>query len=167
VIEEIRLPDFYLVTGEPEDDWTYARSCHVHGRYQMRHGEYVWVTVHPAVTCFVANIGRIDVKELFLSPRYLGDSLVGKNFPLHVNVYRILNFDVLTEPSFEADDVELLCSAEIHTSAAAARVADVFTEPLDLSYVGRIEAPILGSRPIARVSDKMAAEMARAGMPRH
>ncbi len=140
-------PDFFLVTGEPEDDWTYARNCHVHGRYQLPHGEYVWVTVDPGVTCFVEGLGKIVLTELLLSPRYLGGSLVGGHFPLHVNVYRILNYAVLDEPWFEAEDVELLCAAEIHHSREAAKDSPIFHEPLDLSYVGREEAQVLTSKP--------------------
>lgn len=142
-----RVPDFYLVTGEPEDDWTYARGCTVHGSYRLPHGEYIWITVEPGVACFAAGIGKIVVTELLISARYRGDSLVGHRFPMHVNVYRILNYSVLDAPWFEAGDVQLLCSAEIHHSREAAKDSPIFHEPLDLSFLGREEHPVLSAGP--------------------
>jgi hypothetical protein len=53
---------------------------------------------------------------------------------------------MLDGPWFDAEDVELLCSAEIHHSREAAKDSPIFHEPLDLSFVGREEAPILSAK---------------------
>ena len=64
-----------------------------------------------------------------------------------VRVYRILNYAVLDEPWLEAEDVELLCAAEIHHTREAAKDSPIFHEPLDLSFVGRQEARVLNAKP--------------------
>lgn len=103
------VPDFFLGSYEHRGEWARVRACRRRGLLVGPDDrEYLWIEVDPPVSGQLFGLGSADVIDLIVSPRYVGTSLSPPSeWPLAVQVYRVLNRAALRRLRFGAEDVSL------------------------------------------------------------
>lgn len=118
----VQDPDFALCT-EGRDDLSYPRACWRRKRLRDNvRDDYLLVDIAPPIIGQRYGLGDRDITQLILATRHQGVTLFPVNeWPAYVYVYRILDEAMLSQDTFDSNQLEMIIWGMIFRSLSEAR----------------------------------------------
>ena len=117
-------PDCYLTSRDVSGDLAKVRECWRVSPIRGPGNEFLHVRVSPSILGQPFGLGGEDIREIILSPRHAGYSLLkNQRYPLAVHIYRALDAAVFRDKRLTPSDVEMIGWGELFQTHAAASSA--------------------------------------------
>src|SRR2546429_2573950 len=103
-------PDFFLCARGESRALSEPRACWARARLQDDiRDDYMLVEIQPPLIGQKYGLGGDDINQLVLATRHAGRSLYPiSEWPSYVYVFRILDYSLITQSTFTANQVEML-----------------------------------------------------------
>jgi hypothetical protein len=116
----MKMPDFYLSSGESIGDWLQVRACWIEQYLRGWNAEtYALVRLDPAAATSACSLGS-KIDRVVLAPHYEGMRLFPiTSYPLPVYVYELCH--PLSGDVVQREDVIMAAWCEVYQTEEAAR----------------------------------------------